>query len=159
MRMSRSGPVITSYSIHYTKLYDTVPRKLYGYYSKDSLQYLISRRQERKDLNSTSIDTTIAGRLYQMEAITRVSERFSQGHRKALVVQATGTGKTRVAIALAKRLLDAGWGKRILFLCDRKELRKQAKNAFSEFTKEPLYVVGRSKKQDQHNARIYIATS
>lgn len=137
---------------------DTVPRKLYGYYSKDSLQYLINRRQERKDLNSTSIDTTIAGRLYQMEAITRVSERFSQGHRKALVVQATGTGKTRVAIALSKRLLDAGWGKRILFLCDRKELRKQAKNAFSEFTKEPLYVVGRSKKQDQHNARIYIAT-
>ncbi|ANG63061.1 DEAD/DEAH box helicase [Marinobacterium aestuarii] len=137
---------------------DTVPRKLYGYYSKDSLQYLISQRKQRKNLNSTPIDTTIAGRLYQMESITRVSERFSEGHRKALVVQATGTGKTRVSIALTKRLLDAGWAKRVLFLCDRKELRKQAKNAYSEFVKEPLYVVGRSKKQDQHNARIYIAT-
>lgn len=137
---------------------DTVPRKLYGYYSKDSLQYLIRQRQQRKDLNSTPIDTQIAGRLYQMESITRVSERFSDGHRKALIVQATGTGKTRVSIALTKRLLDAGWAKRVLFLCDRKELRKQAKNAYSEFVKEPLYVVGRSKKEDQHNARIYIAT-
>ncbi|MHC8405689.1 DEAD/DEAH box helicase family protein [Pseudomonas sp. TMB3-21] len=137
---------------------DTVPRKLYGYYSKDSLQYLINQRRQRKDLNNTPIDTAIAGRLYQMESITRISERFSEGHRKALVVQATGTGKTRVSIALTKRLLDAGWAKRVLFLCDRKELRKQAKNAYSEFVKEPLYVVGRSKKQDQHNARIYIAT-
>ncbi|WP_417228315.1 DEAD/DEAH box helicase family protein [Amphritea sp.] len=137
---------------------DTVPRKLYGCYGKDSLQYLINQRKHRKNLNTTPIDTTIAGRLYQMETITRVSERFSQGHRKALVVQATGTGKTRVSIALTKRLLDAGWAKRVLFLCDRKELRKQAKNAYSEFIKEPLYVVGRSKKQDQHNARIYIAT-
>ncbi|WP_242521804.1 DEAD/DEAH box helicase family protein [Motiliproteus sp. SC1-56] len=137
---------------------DTVPRKLYGYYGKDSLQYLINQRQQRKDLNTTEIDTHIAGRLYQMESITRVSERFSDGYRKALVVQATGTGKTRVSIALSKRLLDAGWAKRVLFLCDRKELRKQAKNAYSEFIKEPLYVVGRSKKQDQHNARIYIAT-
>lgn len=137
---------------------DSVPRRLYGYYSKDSLQYLISQRAQRKNLNDTPIETDIAGRLYQMEAIVRVSERFSQGHRKALVVQATGTGKTRVSIALTKRLLDAGWAKRVLFLCDRKELRKQAKNAFSEFVKEPLYVVGRSKKQDQHNARIYIAT-
>lgn len=137
---------------------DSVPRKLYGYYSKDSLQYLISQRVQRKSLNDTPIETDIAGRLYQMEAIVRVSERFSQGHRKALVVQATGTGKTRVSIALTKRLLDAGWAKRVLFLCDRKELRKQAKNAFSEFVKEPLYVVGRSKKQAQHNSRIYIAT-
>ncbi len=137
---------------------DSVPRKLYGYYSKDSLQYLIQQRTQRKDLNSTPIDTEVAGRLYQMESITRVSERFAQGHRKALIVQATGTGKTRVSIALSKRLLDAGWAKRVLFLCDRKELRKQARNAYSEFTKEPMYVVGRSDKKNLENARIYIAT-
>ena len=137
---------------------DSVPRKLYGYYSKDSLQYLISQRKLRQDLNTTPIDIGIAGWDYQIESITRVSERFSEGHRKALIVQATGTGKTRVSIALAKRLLDAGWAKRVLFLCDRKELRKQAKNAYSDFMKEPLYVVGRSKTQGLHNARIYIAT-
>lgn len=133
-------------------------RKLYGYYSKDSLQYLIKQRSLKKDLNQTPIDINVAGRLYQMETITRVCERFSAKHRKSLIVQATGTGKTRVSIALAKRLLDAGWAKRVLFLCDRKELRKQAGNAFNEFTNEPLYVVGKTKKSLANNSRVFIAT-
>lgn len=133
-------------------------RKLYGYYSKDSLQYLIKQRGLKKDLNQTPIDTNVAGRLYQMETITRVCERFADKHRKSLIVQATGTGKTRVSIALAKRLLDAGWAKRVLFLCDRKELRKQAGNAFNEFTNEPLYIVGKTKKELATNSRVFIAT-
>ena len=133
-------------------------RGLYGYYSKDSLQYLIKQRTLKKDLNKTPIDTAVAGRLYQMETITRVCERFSDKHRKALIVQATGTGKTRVSIALAKRLLDAGWAKRVLFLCDRKELRKQAGNAFTEFTKEPVHIVGKSAKNTAASARVFIAT-
>ncbi|MCK8121862.1 DEAD/DEAH box helicase family protein [Pseudoalteromonas sp. 2CM32C] len=133
-------------------------RGLYGYYSKDSLQYLIKQRTLKKDLNKTPIDTAVAGRLYQMETITRVCERFSDKHRKALIVQATGTGKTRVSIALAKRLLDAGWAKRVLFLCDRKELRKQAGNAFTEFTKEPVHIVGKSAKNSAASARVFIAT-
>lgn len=133
-------------------------RGLYGYYSKDSLQYLIKQRTLKKDLNKTPIDTAVAGRLYQMETITRVCERFSDKHRKALIVQATGTGKTRVSIALAKRLLDAGWAKRVLFLCDRKELRKQAGNAFTEHTKEPVHIVGKSAKNTAASARVFIAT-
>ena len=133
-------------------------RKVCGYYSKDSLQYLIKQRSLKKNLNQTPIDTKVAGRIYQIESISRVCERFSDKHRKALVVQATGTGKTRVSIALAKRLLDAGWAKRVLFLCDRKELRKQAANAFNEHTKEPLYVVGKSKKDAAASARVFIAT-
>ena len=133
-------------------------RKIYGYYSKDSLQYLIKQRGLKQDLNQTPIDTNVAGRLYQIETITRVCERFSDKRRKALIVQATGTGKTRVAIALAKRLLDAGWAKRVLFLCDRKELRKQAGNAFNEFTQEPLYILGKSKKELANSARVFIAT-
>ena len=133
-------------------------RGLYGYYSKDSLQYLIKQRTLKKDLNKTPIDTNVAGRLYQMETITRVCERFSDKHRKALIVQATGTGKTRVSIALAKRLLDAGWAKRVLFLCDRKELRKQAGNAFTEHTKEPVHIVGKSAKNTAASARVFIAT-
>ncbi|WP_254911255.1 DEAD/DEAH box helicase family protein [Pseudoalteromonas sp. A601] len=133
-------------------------RGLYGYYSKDSLQYLIKQRTLKKDLNKTPIDTAVAGRLYQMETITRVCERFNDKHRKALIVQATGTGKTRVSIALAKRLLDAGWAKRVLFLCDRKELRKQAGNAFTEFTNEPVHIVGKSAKNTAASARVFIAT-
>ncbi len=153
--------------IFYTNGYDIfiwddaqgfAPRKLYGFYSKDSLQYLIRQRHERKNLNQTPIDTNIAGRMYQIEAITRVCERFSDKYRRALLVQATGTGKTRVAIALTKRLFDAGWAKRVLFLCDRKELRKQAGKTYNEFLSEPLYIVGKSKKADKKNARIYVST-
>lgn len=134
------------------------PRKLYGFYSKSSTEYLIRQRSERKDLLKTKIDTDIAGRTYQIETLTRVSENYSNNQRKALVVQATGTGKTRVAIAMSKRMLEAGWAKRILFLCDRKELRKQAAKAYNEFLSEPLYVVGKSKKEDKKKARIYVAT-
>lgn len=141
-----------------SKVHGYNSRKVYGYYSKDSLQYLIKQRSLKDDLNKTPIDIKVAGRLYQIESISRVCERFSDKHRKALVVQATGTGKTRVSIALAKRLLDAGWAKRVLFLCDRKELRKQAANAFNEHTTEPLYIVGKSKKDAADSARVFIAT-
>ena len=134
------------------------PRKLFGYYSKDSLQYLVGfQRKNRKLLNSLELSAAIVDRLYQIEAIKRVSERFSDGHRKALIVQATGTGKTRVAIALADLLNRADWAKRILFLCDRRELRKQAKNAFGDFLSEPIRIVN-SRMNSAATERIFLAT-
>jgi type I restriction enzyme R subunit len=134
------------------------PRKIYSFYSKDSVEYLIRQRTCRKDITRTPIDLDIAGRDYQIEAISRVCETYSNNQRRALLVQATGTGKTRVSIALTKLMFDAGWAKRVLFLCDRKELRKQAGNAYNEFLSEPLYIVGKSKKADKKNARIYVST-
>lgn len=136
------------------------PRSVYGFYSKDSLQYRIGfQRKEKLDLlKDVRPDANIAGYLHQIESITRVAERFTQRHRRALVVQATGTGKTRVAISLAKLLIDARWVKRVLFLCDRKELRKQAKNAFNDFVREPIYVIGQANDVGKMDARIYIGT-
>ena len=133
------------------------PRPLFGFYSKDSLQYLIYQRAAKKPLAQVTIDPAITERLYQIEAIKRVSERFTQNHRKALLVQATGTGKTRVAISLTDVLMRAGWVKRVLFLCDRRELRKQAKNAFNEFLNEPLTILDSGTQYDR-NSRIYLAT-
>ena len=134
------------------------PRKLFGYYSKDSLQYLVNfQRAGRKPLNSLEPNAAIVNRLYQIEAIKRVSERLTGSHRKALVVQATGTGKTRVAIALAELLVRAGWVKRVLFLCDRRELRKQAKNAFGDFMSEPIRIVS-SRVNQSASERIFLAT-
>ena len=134
------------------------PRKLFGYYSKDSLQYLVNfQRAGRKPLNSFEPNVAIVDRLYQIEAIKRVSERFTDNHRKALIVQATGTGKTRVAIALVDLLIRAGWVKRVLFLCDRRELRKQAKNAFGDFLSEPVRIVS-SRVSPQAAERIFLAT-
>ncbi len=137
------------------------PRKIFGYYSPESLQYLIQQRDSCRPLESVPVDTEIVGhggRIYQLESIARVSERFSDKHRRSLIVQATGTGKTRVAIALTKKLLSARWAKRVLFLCDRKELRKQARNAYNEFINDPIFVVGRTDKKYQDDSRIFIST-
>jgi len=137
---------------------DYPPRRLFGFYSKDSLQYLIRQRQIRKSLEQTKPRKEIIGeRLYQIQAIQSVCERFSARHRKALIVQATGTGKTRVAIALTDVLARANWGIRVLFLCDRLELRKQAKNTFTDFMSEPLTYVTSKTAQDR-SKRIYLAT-
>lgn len=134
-------------------------RKIYGYYSKSSLQHLVKfQRIEKKELSTIEIDKDIAGRRYQLETITRIHETFEGKRRKALVVQATGTGKTRVSVALTKSLQNAKWAKRILFLCDRKELRKQANKAFVDFLGVKPYVVGKSDKKYQDSARIFIAT-
>ena len=134
------------------------PRKLYGFYSKDSLQHLANyQRAARKPLDTIEINDAIIDRLYQIEAIKRVSERFANKHRKALIVQATGTGKTRVAIALTDLLIRAGWVKRVLFICDRRELRKQAKNAFNDFLSEPIRIIT-SRVKSNASERIFLAT-
>jgi len=117
----------------------------------------ICQRAERKPLDTIEINEVIVNRLYQIEAIKRVGERFDAKHRKALIVQATGTGKTRVAIALTDVLIRAGWVKRVLFLCDRRELRKQAKNAFNDFLSEPIRIVT-SRVKSNASERIFLAT-
>ncbi|MGC2857569.1 DEAD/DEAH box helicase family protein [Novispirillum sp. DQ9] len=154
-------------AIFYTNGYDIwlwddaqnyAPRQLFGFYSKDSLQHLVKfQRTNRQPLDSLTVNPSIAGRLYQIETIKRVTETFAKKKTKALVVQATGTGKTRVAVALADLLIRAKWVKRVLFLCDRNELRKQAKNAFTDLLAEPLAVVNSATAKDR-NKRIYVAT-
>jgi type I restriction enzyme R subunit len=109
------------------------PRMVQGFLKKDELALLHQRRETRKPLATVSIDTDIAGRYYQTRAIRRVGETFEKDHlRKALLVMATGSGKTRTVIALADQLMRANWAKRVLFLADRVALVKQATNAFKK---------------------------
>ena len=133
-------------------------RKVYGFYSKDSLEYLHFQRRNRKPISHISPNLNIADRIYQIEAVKRVCERFSENARRALLVQATGTGKTRIAISLCDVLLRAGWVKRILFLCDRRELRKQADLTFKEYLPgEPRVIVDSDTSSDR-TKRIYLST-
>lgn len=133
-------------------------RKVYGFYAKDSLEKLHFQRKNRQPLVGVQPSTSIAGRLYQLETLKRLSETFTSNHRKGLVVQATGTGKTRVAVSFCDILFRAGWAKRVLFLCDRRELRRQADKAFKEFLPhEPRVVVKASTIHDK-DKRIYLAT-
>ena len=134
------------------------PRSLFGFYSKSSLQHLVTFQREHKGkLEEYRVDPDIAGRMYQIETIRSVTEEFTKKHRKALIVQATGTGKTRVAIGFTDLLIRAKWVKRVLFLCDRRELLRQGKNAYSDHMSEPLTVVSKKSIGDT-KSRIFLAT-
>jgi type I restriction enzyme R subunit len=77
------------------------------------------------------VNDTIAGRYYQKEAVQAVCDAFGQrNRRKALLVMATGSGKTRTIISLVDVLIRHGWVKNLLFLADRNALVTQAKRAF-----------------------------
>lgn len=104
-------------------------RPISGFYTKDELEWTIDKRT-KKSLLDAEINPNIAGRPYQKRALKRVAETFEAKHRKALLVMATGTGKTRVAIALTDMMMRHKWARRILFLADRNALVIQAKNNY-----------------------------
>ncbi len=102
-------------------------RLVHGFFAPEDLENLLYIRQNKKPLTSISIDTTITDRDYQIEAVRRVCEAFEQGKRKALLIMATGTGKTRTAMSLVSVFLRANQGRRILFVADREPLVEQAR--------------------------------
>lgn len=108
------------------------PRKVAGFYTQDELQLLVNRRKSKQSLEHIFVNDKITNREYQLEAIKSVCETFEEGHRKALLVMATGTGKTRTAISIVDVLSDKEWVKNVLFLADRTVLVKQAKNNFTK---------------------------
>ena len=108
------------------------PRKVAGFYTQDELQLLVNRRKSKQNLDHIFVDNKITNREYQLEAIKSVCETFEEGHRKALLVMATGTGKTRTAISIVDVLTGKEWVKNVLFLADRTVLVKQAKNNFTK---------------------------
>ena len=107
-------------------------RKVAGYYTQNELQLLINRRKSKDNLEHIFVDDKITNRPYQLEAIKNVCEAFEQKHRKALLVMATGTGKTRTAISIVDVLTGKNWVQNILFLADRTELVKQAEKNFKK---------------------------
>jgi type I restriction enzyme R subunit len=110
------------------------PRPVAGFLTKDQLELAIRRRQTLKPLATVDIDSTIVERPYQTRAIRRVTEAFEKDRlRRALLVMATGSGKTRTVIALTDVLMRANWARRVLFLADRVALVNQAVGAFKAF--------------------------
>lgn len=142
-------------------------RRVHGFYTKAELQTLMFRRENRKDIRLAPIDTEIAGRHYQMRSIKSIAEHFAGTdkttgkligtNRGALLVLATGTGKTRTAIAFSKLLFENNWAKRILFLADRVSLVKQAKRNFVKFLPEHTSV-NLLEDKDNPDARIAFST-
>jgi type I restriction enzyme, R subunit len=132
------------------------PRSVYGFYTKDELQTLVNRRQLKQKLKDQTI-SGIADRYYQQEAIRAVTEEFEKSRREALLVMATGTGKTRTAAALIDLLSKAGWIKRVLFLADRNALVHQAKVNLNDYLPH-LPAVDLTKEKEDESSRIVFST-
>jgi len=133
-------------------------RPVAGFFSLSDLENLLYLRQHKIVLQTLPVNIAIAGRLYQQEAIQRVCERFDAGFRRALLVMATGTGKTRTTMALIDLFLRGNQARRVLFVADRKELVKQAlDDGFKEFLpNEPRHQI-RTYNTDT-SQRLYVST-
>lgn len=158
--MTGQRPIIFYTNGFTTWLWDDLmypPRQVQGFYTQEELHRLILRRSQRKILKNRPVNKVIAGRYYQEEAIRRVTEAFEKGERTALLVMATGTGKTRTTIALCEILMKAGWVKNALFLADRNALVTQAKNAFVEHWPS-LTVTDLTKEKENEKSRMVFST-
>jgi type I restriction enzyme R subunit len=132
-------------------------REVFGFYTKDELQLMIQRRSSQKTLSSQTINNAITDRLYQHEAIRRVSEALDNKHREALLIMATGTGKTRVSASIVDLLSKANWVKRVLFLADRNALIHQAKVNFNDYLPNHP-AVDLTKEKEDESSRIVFST-
>lgn len=157
--MHKQRPVIFYTNGYKTCLWDDIaypPRTVSGFYKKDELASQIHRRTQRETLDVARVKDAIVERYYHKRAIGSIAEHFIQGHRKALLVMATGSGKTRTAIALVDLLQRSGWVKRTLFLADRVSLVNQAVAAFKAHLPEssPVNLVTEKDK----TGRVYVCT-
>ena len=134
-------------------------RKVSGFYTQDELQLLIKRRDSKENLEHIYIANNIANRPYQLEAVKKVCESFEEKHRRALIVMATGTGKTRTAISLVDVLTSKNWVQNVLFLADRTELVKQAEKNFKKLLPDMSCCnLLSSKDGDPEESRIIFST-
>ncbi len=152
--------------IFYTNGYDHwlwddtwyAPRKVAGFYTRAELATLVLRRSAAHPLDEIEINSSIVNRDYQQRAIRRVCEAFEQQQRGALLVMATGSGKTRTVIALVDVLMKAGLVKRALFLADRQALVKQAANAFRTHLPSVTTVNLLDVREREQEGRVFVST-
>ena len=152
-------PVIFLTNGFETRITDNIypERKCAAIYSKRDLEKLFNLQTMRTSLKNVMVDQKIAGRYYQEGAIKAACDAFARNRRKALLVMATGSGKTRTVIALCDVLLQHGWVKNILFLADRNSLVTQAKRSFVNLLPD-LSVTNLCEEKDNYTAHCVFST-
>ena len=142
-----------------TRIEDNVypERRVAAFYSKRDLEKLFNLQTIRTSLKNVDVDKNIAGRYYQDAAVKAVCNSLEENRRKALVVMATGSGKTRTVIALCKVLLNHSWVKNILFLADRNSLVTQAKRSFVNLLPD-LSVTNLCEDKENYSAHCVFST-
>jgi type I site-specific restriction endonuclease len=121
------GFLANGYNIYFVDVGISAKREIFGFFTREDLENLLYIRQNAKPLSSIEISNKIVDRSYQHEAIRRVGESLAQGKRNALIVMATGTGKTRTTMGLIDVFMRSNQARKVLFVADRDELVRQAK--------------------------------
>jgi type I restriction enzyme, R subunit len=119
---------------------DNLRRPLSTWYNPEGLIKTLAQNFDasHQQLSQEEFNYNIDLRDYQINAIKTVEAELAQNRRELLVAMATGTGKTKTAIALVYRLLKSKRFRRVLFLVDRSALGEQTVNAFKETRLENL---------------------
>jgi len=168
-KMHGQRPIIFYTNGYETKIWEdtfySAPRRIYGFYTKEELQWLIQKRATIKDLRKATINQNIVNRPYQFQAIKSVAASFvADGEtgicgnkRRALLVMATGSGKTRTVAAMVDVLFKNNWIKRVLFLADRNALVRQAKKNFSEYLPD-LTAIDLTEEKENDTTRLVFST-
>jgi type I restriction enzyme, R subunit len=146
------------HDIFFWNLGEAPPQKVHGFPTRQDLERLAFLRKHKKSLTEELINTAIAGRDFQLQAIRSVMEGIEKNRRWFLLVMATGTGKTRTCIALVDALMRAGRVQRVLFLVDRIALRGQALDAFKEHIPDESRWPELGEKTIATDRRVYVAT-
>lgn len=147
------------FEIEFTDDYGQYPRRrVSGFFTKKELQLNMDRRRSRKPLDTIEINDQITNRPYQKEAVAAVCDAIRKKHRRMLIVQATGSGKTRVSISLVDVLRRHNYVKNILFLADRKALVRQAKKSYGNLLPDLTLCSLLDNKDDPEQSRMIFST-
>ena len=152
-------PILYYTNGYVTKVIDGIypDRTVMAFHTIDELELMMQRRN-RGNITDLKISDRITNRPYQKMAITNLCEWLNQKHRRGLLVMATGTGKTRVAISLVDVLSRNNWVKNVLFLADRTSLVNQAKKNFAKLLPNMSICELSGNEEKDYNARLMFCT-
>lgn len=152
-------PILYYTNGYSTKIIDGIypDRTVVAFHSLSDLELMLQRR-ERNNITDLLVNDKITNRPYQKMAITRICEHLNENHRRGLLVMATGTGKTRVAISLVDVLTRNKWVKNVLFLADRVTLVSQAKRNFAKLLPDMSICELSGNDEKDYDARLMFST-
>lgn len=157
---SSNGHKFVKYDVNTKITSEPTPINLFPTYEEILNNYKSKRKQAQKEeyfeASSVTYEKEKELRYYQEAAIRELFLQISQGKNKCLLSLATGTGKTKIATHFVKRLAESNLLKKVLFLCDRDELRTQALAQFKSFFGNDAASIKTNKPET--NARILVTT-
>ncbi|MDO8517567.1 MAG: DEAD/DEAH box helicase family protein [Nanoarchaeota archaeon] len=134
-------------------------REISGPFSQKDLHRRMILSKERQKLSNIGVNTKIVNRSKNVQIVKQILNHLEKGNKKALINMATGTGKTRVALAIIDALIRSRYITNVLFVVDRISLGRQA---FANFDSSPLRDEPKTLLNEmgdfEMDKRIYVST-